>query len=99
MSAEMITMIVGIVGAIATIFGGMYVMLQRLETRITARFEQVDARFSQVDARFDKIEKRSDARFDRVDEELREMRGDIIDLKVAVARIEGPQQTLLPSRG
>lgn len=94
MTPEVISMVLTVVSAVATIFGGMYVMLRRLEGRIDVQFERVDAQFERVDAQFARV----DARFDKVDERFDRIEVDIVDLKVAVARIEGPQRSLLPAR-
>lgn len=95
MTPEVINTMLAAVSTVATIFGGMYVMLRRLEGRIDARFERVDAQFERVDAQFARV----DARFDKVDERFDRIEAEIVDLKVAVARIEGPQRSLLPARG
>lgn len=108
-SPDVISVIIGGATLVAAIFGGMYVLFLRFEARINsrvdermesseanvnARFDQVDKRFEQIDDRFDKV----DDRFDKVDDELRGMRHDIVDLQIAVARLEGPQPTLIRAR-
>ena len=108
MSAELIGTIAAVATAIGMIFAGMHALLTRLERRIDARFdqvdarfEQVDARFAQVDARFDRMDARfdrMDARFDRMDTHVAQLETDLTDVKVSVARLEGPLPTLLRTR-
>ncbi len=145
---EVMSVITAFLGAVATLFGGMYLLLQRFESRIDRKFEQAEARederFNRVNERFDKVDDRfdrSDDRFDKIDDrfdkidgrfdkidgrfdrsevstnerfdrleakfdgkfdliraEIQVMGADIVDLKVAVARLEGPQPTLIRAR-
>lgn len=103
MTPELISTLATALGAVATIFAGMHLMLRRVERRKDARFDAVDARFGRVDARFDRADARFDkvdARFDKVDEQIRLLRDDVVELKVAVARLEGAgPTTLLRTRG
>ena len=108
MTPDVIGTIVAVFGAVATTISGMYVLLRRMERRIDLKFEYVDQRFEKVDQRFDKVDQRFekvDQRFEKVDEEFRLVReeiravaADVVDLKVAVARLEGPQPALLRVR-
>ena len=101
MSAELIT----ILSAFITLGIGMAAshawMVRRIDTsidsvkiEIDARFDKVDARFDKVDARFEKV----DARFEKVDGRLESLARDITDLKVSVARWEGPRPHLLTAK-
>ncbi len=94
---------VGIVVTISTtILGGTKWMLQRVEQRSDRRFEQVDKRFEQVDKRFEQVDKRFeqvDKRFEQVDQQLRSVVDSVTELKISVARIEGPHPPFLIARG
>jgi len=72
--------VIGVLIAAATLVGGLFAgiagLLSRQTTRLEARF---DARFERIDVRFGQV----DARLDRIE-------SDVNDLKVAVARLEGP---------
>nr|WP_274636588.1 hypothetical protein [Microbacterium bovistercoris] len=76
--------VIGVVVAVfvaAVGFAGVIAgMLHRQTLRLDARFDKMDARFDRMDARFDKM----DERFARVEAEL-------VEVKIAVARIEGPR--------
>ncbi|WP_314094835.1 response regulator [Microbacterium foliorum] len=63
-------------------------LLESFEQRMDARFERAERR---MDARFEKSEQRADARFDRLET-------DIGEVKIAIARLEGPTPHLLVTR-
>ena len=55
---------------------------------------RMDARFDKIDARFDRVEDR----FDRVENRLGGVEHELTEVKIAVARLEGPLPRLLTSR-
>jgi len=82
-------------------FSGMAFLLRRWEGRLDERFAEVDARFEarfdQIDARFDRVDARFDrvdARFDRVEGRLERVETELTEVKIAIARLEGPQRRL-----
>lgn len=77
------------------ILGGMKWMLARMEQRTDERFVQVDRRFEDVDRRFEQV----DRRFEEVDSRIAEVAATLMDVKIAVARIEGPHPPFLIARG
>ncbi|CAH0241742.1 MAG: response regulator [Microbacterium sp.] len=83
-SIELVTMIV----TVATTLLGLAAGFGWMITRTDARFEMFEQR---MDARFEKVEQRMDARFEKVDVELGEV-------KIAIARLEGPAPRLLVAR-
>jgi len=105
-SIELVTMIVTVATTLLGLAAGFGWMITRtdarfemFEQRMDARFEKseqrMDARFEKVEqrmgARFEKVEQRMDARFEKVDVELGEV-------KIAIARLEGPAPRLLVAR-
>lgn len=52
---------------------------------------RMDARFAAVDARFDAQEAKFDARFTRIEQE-------VFEVKIAIARLEGPTPRLIAAR-
>ena len=80
-------------------------MLNRLEDRISGRFDDLNARFDRVDARFERLEERmgsmeqwqarADERFDRVEEQLIEVRGEVKTLSDNVQNLEIEQARML----
>lgn len=84
MSAEMISVILVAAGVLITIGGGFFAGLAWLLRRMDERFDTVDKRFDNVDQRFAKV-----------DEQLNSLRSELNEVKVAVARLEGPQQRLI----
>lgn len=83
-SIELVTMIV----TVATTLLGLAAGFGWMITRTDARFEMFEQR---MDARFEKVEQRMDARFEKVDVELGEV-------KIAIARLEGPAPRLVVAR-
>lgn len=86
--------------------------LSAFEKRVDERFDlseqRNELRFSQMDGRFEQIERRFtqiDRRFEQVDAQLHELatdnraiRADLSEVKVSVARLEGPEPRLLTAR-
>ncbi|WP_022880157.1 hypothetical protein [Microbacterium sp. B19] len=92
-SLPMIATAVGLVlSGSASVLGGMKWMLDRVEKRTSARFDRVDQRF-------DRLEARTDERFAEVDRRLQEVGGLLTEVKIAVARLEGPHPPFLFARG
>lgn len=79
MSPDVIGMIIALFAFTVTVLGGVAGMLARQSKSLESRFSAIDARFDKIDDRFDKI----DDRFDRIE-------GDLVEVKVAIARLEGP---------
>ena len=106
-SLPMIATAVGLMlSGSASVLGGMKWMLDRVEKRTSARFDRVDQRFDRLeahtDARFADVDRRFadvDRRFADVDRRLQEVGGSLTELKVAVARMEGPHPPFLIARG
>lgn len=97
MSAEMISTVLVAASVLIALGGGLFAglawVLKRMEhlfAKVDERFEKIDKRFDKVDARFAKV----DERFDRVDERLIQLQSELNDVKVAVARLEGPPPRL-----
>ena len=67
----------------------------RSESRLIARFEQVDKRFDQVDKRFEQV----DHHLIDLDEKVRAVDDSLTEVKIAVARLEGPHPPFLIARG
>lgn len=82
---------------------------RRMDERFAASDKLADERFTASNERFAAADKRADGRFAAIDQQfaiiheeigalrsdVRTIAADVVDLKVAVARIEGPRQTLL----
>ena len=101
MSAEVIAIILSVAGVLVTLGGGFFAGLAWLLRRMDEQFDRVEARFDKVDARFDKVDDRFDKvddRFAKVDEQIRSVQSELNEVKVAVARLEGPQQRLIIPR-
>lgn len=102
MSVDTIAMLVGIASILLALAGGFGWMIHRmdstsssLESKLGARIDAVDARIETVErnlgARIDTVERNLGARIDKINDEL-------VEVKIAVARFEGPPRHLLPAR-
>ncbi|MGO4489253.1 response regulator [Microbacterium sp. 2RAF4] len=70
----------------------------RFDARFDAQDAKFDARFAGVDARFDAQDAKFDARFAGVDARFDRIEQEIFDVKIAIARLEGPTPRLIPVR-
>ena len=82
---------------------------RRMDERFAASDKLADERFTASNERFAAADKRADGRFAAIDQQfaiiheeinalrsdVRTIAADVVDLKVAVARIEGPRQNLI----
>lgn len=95
MSVETITIIIAAASLAATIVGGLFAVaawiLRHTAQQMDDRFEKVYERFEKVDAQFEKV----DAQFEKVDAQISGLREDLTEVKVAVARLEGPHPRLM----
>ena len=110
MSAEIIAIVLSAVGLLLTLGGTMVAgfgwcirRTDRLEERLGARIDGLD---DKLGARIDGVEERLGARIDGVRADLAEVErslgaridgvaADTTELKIAMARIEGPQRHLI----
>ncbi|WP_157540829.1 hypothetical protein [Microbacterium sp. XT11] len=72
-----------VVAMIIALFAFSVTVLGGVSAMLTRQSHALEARFDKVDARFEKV----DDRFDQV-------HADIVDTKVAIARLEGPAPRL-----
>lgn len=87
MSIELVTMIVTVASTLLGLAAGFGWMI----TRTDARFEKFEQR---IDARFEK----SEQRFDRLETDIAQVKAEIGEVKIAIARLEGPAPRLLVAR-
>lgn len=90
MSPDVIGMIIALFAFTLTVLGGVAGLLSKQTRELDARFAQVDARFDRMDARFDRM----DDRLDRMDDRFERIEGELVEVKIAIARIEGPRRHL-----
>ena len=94
MSVELVGVVIAASAVLVTLGIGLFAgfawvvrRIDRVEDKLSARFDGVSARFDGVSARFDGVS----ARFDGVEAELTEV-------KIAIARLEGPRPHLILGR-
>ena len=101
-SVEIITMLATAATLLVAIIGGFGWTINRMDARFAAQDARLDARFAaqdaRFDARFDAQEAKFDARFAGVDARFDGIEQEIFDVKIAIARLEGPTPRLIPVR-
>lgn len=91
MSAEIITTIVSVAGLFLAFAGAFAWLIVRMDSKFDA-FE------TKIDKKFDVFEAKMDARFVRIEDRLAGVEHELTEVKIAVARLEGPQRQLIPVR-
>jgi non-ribosomal peptide synthetase component E (peptide arylation enzyme) len=81
MSPDTLGMIVALFTFMASGIGGVAALLAHQMKRIDARFDAVDTRFNAVDTRFNAVDTR-----------LTHLESELVDVKITIARLEGPQR-------
>lgn len=108
MSPELVaTLSVGVTMVIG-MFSGFAWMIQRidrgddrLEASINARIDKLDNRIDKLDSRVDKLDNRIDKldnRIDRLDNRIDGLTQELTEVKITIARLEGPPPRLALSR-
>ena len=90
MSAGVIGMIISLFAFGVAMLGGVGWMISHQTRQIDRRFDGLDARFAQVDTRMDRIE----TRMDRIEVRMERVENELVDVKIAIARLEGPAKRL-----
>jgi len=101
MSVEVISIILAAAGILITLGGGFLAGLAWVIRRMDEQFDKVDKRFDRIDQRFEQVDQRFekvDERFERMHEQIGQVQSELNDVKVAVARLEGPQPRLILPR-
>ncbi|MDX2400481.1 hypothetical protein [Microbacterium algeriense] len=99
MSPETLTIILSAIGVVLTLTTSLFAagawMVRRIDDRIDAVDEKLSTRIDAVD---DKLSTRIDAVDDKLSARIDAIATDVTDLKIAVARLEGPPRHLLTAR-
>ncbi len=99
MSPETLTIILSAIGVVLTLTTSLFAagawMVRRIDDRIDAVDEKLSTRIDAVD---EKLSTRIDAVDDKLSTRIDAVATDVTDLKIAVARLEGPPRHLLTAR-
>ena len=101
MSVEALSMLISAAGLIVAMFSGFAWVIRRTDARSDAQAARSDARADRTDARADRTDERIDRLAARMDERIDnlertigarfdELSREMGEVKVAVARLEGP---------
>lgn len=88
MSTETVTIVISAMGIVLTLGASLFAAGAWMVRRIDERIDAVDEKLT---ARIDAVDEKLTARIDAV-------AADVTDLKVSVARLEGPPRHLLAAR-
>lgn len=91
MSVETITIVISAAGLALSLAASFAWLIRRADAQLDRFGTQLDARFTRLENRFDERFAQFDARFAQVEREL-------VEVKIAVARIEGPPRHLITAR-
>jgi outer membrane murein-binding lipoprotein Lpp len=95
-SPETLTIILSAIGVVLTLTTSLFAagawMVRRIDDRIDAVDEKLSTRIDAVD---EKLSTRIDAVDDKLSARIDAIATDVTDLKIAVARLEGPPRHLL----
>src|SRR5699024_1145742 len=94
MSVELIAVIITAASLLVTAGGGMFAGFAWVLRRMDERFHTVDQKFERIDLRFDRM----DEKFDQMDERIHGIQTELTEVKVSVARLEGPTPRLILPR-
>ncbi|MFE7197844.1 response regulator [Microbacterium oxydans] len=101
-SVEIITMLATAATLLVAIIGGFGWTINRMDARFAAQDARLDVRFAaqdaRLDARFNAQDAKFDARFASVDARFDRIEQEIFEVKIAIARLEGPTPRLIPVR-
>lgn len=102
MSVEVLAVIIAAASLFVALGGGLFAgfawMLRRMDERFAQAETSINERFNNVDEKFDKVDEKFDkvyAMFDRVHDELHDLRTELTEVKISVARLEGPSPRLI----
>lgn len=84
MSVELITVIITAASLFVTVIGGLFAVSAWILRQMDARFEKVDAQFNNVNEQFKEMAT-----------QMSGLQTELNEVKVAVARLEGPHQRLI----
>jgi hypothetical protein len=70
----------------------------KMDARFEAQDAKMDARFEAQDAKIDRRFSAQDTRFDRIENRLDGVERELAEVKISIARLEGPPPRLISSR-
>ena len=107
-SIELVMLVVSVATTLLGLATGFGWVITRMdarfaesEQRTNLRFDKVDERFDRVYAQFDRVDerfRRVDEHFDRLEASMQELRSELGDVKISIARLEGPLPRLIVER-
>ena len=102
MSVEVLAIIIAAASLFVALGGGLFAgfawMLRRMDERFVQAEVSVNERFNKAEVSLSERFNKVDEKFDRIYDEMREIRTELTEVKISVARLEGPRQRLILPR-
>lgn len=99
MSVETLAIIISAAGLFVTLGGGLFAgfawMIRRSDSQFAEVRSEFREEFREVHERFREVHEE----FRAVRQDLHQLRGELTDVKISVARLEGPRDQLIWPRG
>lgn len=99
MSVETLAIIISAAGLFVTLGGGLFAgfawMIRRSDSQFAEVRSELRDEFREVHERFREVHEE----FRAVRQDLHQLRGELTDVKISVARLEGPRDQLIWPRG
>lgn len=94
MSIEVITIVASAATLLVALISGFGWVVSRMDARFAQQDARIEARFAGVDGRFTGMEER----FHGIEARLAGVEHELTEVKIAVARIEGPPRRFIEAR-
>lgn len=99
MSVETLAIIISAAGLFVTLGGGLFAgfawMIRRSDSQFAEVRSEFREEFREIHERFREVHEE----FRAVRQDLHQLRGELTDVKISVARLEGPRDQLIWPRG
>jgi hypothetical protein len=87
---------------LVTLLGGFVRIIHRSDQKFATLIAAVDSKVTKLDKKHDdsfgRLDAKIDAAVDKLEKKIDVIAGDVVELKVAVARLEGPNPRLIARR-
>lgn len=100
-SIEVLTTLGSFAGLLVAVVSGFAWVIRRTDAQVEHATNRLEARMDRLEDRMDRLEDRMDRlgdRMDRLQGELGGLARELTEVKIAVARLEGPLPRLVPAR-
>jgi hypothetical protein len=101
-SVETLSVILGVVGILISLAAGFGWFIRRTDARFDQLLARIDSGDAKLEQRIDAVDTKLSQRIDSVETKLGEridvVAHELVEVKIAIARLEGPPPRLVPVR-